>query len=86
MKKIFPYNEMSSSVSCICGNKMKLRLVVIKPTYKRCYQCHRAREAARGHFIDAQPRKKRIVKGLPVKGFEMTWDKTLLDELGRGST
>ncbi len=69
MKKIFAYSVLSNNRSCICGNKLKLRLVVIKPTLRFCYQCNKANEAARGHFIDAQPRKKRIVKGLPVKSY-----------------
>ncbi len=69
MKKIFAHSVLSNDRACVCGNKLKLRLVIIKPTYKHCYQCYRAREAARGHFVDAQPRKRRIIKGLPVKSY-----------------
>ena len=70
MKKIFSYNVLSDGITCACSKPIKLRIVVMKAgSPMRCYNCHRIFEANRGHFINQNPRKKRIVLGLPVKSF-----------------
>jgi len=55
-----------------CGKIIKLRLVEDRsPTNAEvCYEHHRRREALRGHFINHNPRKKRIALGLRVRRFK----------------
>ena len=71
MKKILTYDILSDSITCVnCPKPIKLRLVIVREKHNiRCYNCHRRFEANRGHFINQNPRKKRIVLGLPVKSF-----------------
>ena len=69
MKKIFPYDVLSDDITCVgCPKHLKLRLVIEKTLPLHCYQCHRGKEAKRGHYINRNPRRKRVVAGLPVKG------------------
>ena len=70
MKKIFSHSTVSENVRCNCGKSIKLRLIIIKKRLNiHCYNCYRFHEAKRGHYINMNPRKKRIIKGLPVKSF-----------------
>jgi hypothetical protein len=52
-----------------CSKFLKLRLVEEKPTTKLCYQHYKESEAARGHFVDHQPRQARILAGLPTRRY-----------------
>jgi hypothetical protein len=52
-----------------CSKHLKQRLVEEKPTVSLCYLHYREQEAGRSHFIDMQPRKKRIKAGLPVRDY-----------------
>jgi hypothetical protein len=70
MKKSHPFDELSDRV-CIeadCEKHIKQRLVDTKDAI-RCYKHHCIKESGRAHYVNANPRKKRIIKGLPVKSF-----------------
>lgn len=67
MKKSHSHDQKSDR-ACRCGKKIKARMVEQKDA-RRCYGCFCKKEGTRGHTINTQPRKKRIVAGLPVKTF-----------------
>jgi len=70
MKKSHAHNELSN-IKCVgegCEKLIKARMAA--KGRRRCYGCYKKKEAARGHFIDMHPRKKRVEKGLPVKNFK----------------
>lgn len=73
MKKSHAHNEMSSS-TCMkfgCRKMIKQRLIETKLHVPLCYKCYCEYEAEqRGHFINSNPRKRRIDEGLPVKNFK----------------
>ena len=71
MKKQHTFSQLSSTTCAHpgCIKKLKLRLVENKPTMKLCYMHYREQEAHRGHFVDTQPRKKRVKAELPVKSY-----------------
>jgi hypothetical protein len=68
MRKSHRHDELSDRKCLKCAKPLKLRMVETKDA-RVCYGCHRKKEANRGHYVNANPRKKRIVKGLPVKSF-----------------
>lgn len=68
MKKSHSHDELSDR-KCKCGKRIKQRMVEQKDA-ERCYACYCKKEALRGHTLNSQPRKKRIIKGLPVKEFK----------------
>ena len=52
-----------------CDKFLKQRLVNEKPTVNLCYEHHKKGQADMGHTIDCQPRKKRVLAGMPVKNY-----------------
>lgn len=70
MKKSHRHDEMSDRVCAIvgCEKHIKARLVETKGAFL-CYEHHCKNEANRGHTVNTQPRKKRIIKGLMVKDY-----------------
>jgi hypothetical protein len=74
MKKTHKHDELSDRV-CMgfknngCRKLIKQRMVEQKDA-RRCYKCFCLKEADRAHFINTQPRKKRIVNNLPIKTFK----------------
>jgi hypothetical protein len=70
MKKSHRHDELSDRKCKVCGKAIKQRLVETKEKPPElCYRHHNEKEALRGHTVNTQPRKKRIIKGLPVKNF-----------------
>jgi len=70
MKKNHAHTVMSDR-RCLapgCSNLIKLRMVELKDA-RLCYKHYCKKEAGRAHYVNANARKKRILKGLPVKDF-----------------
>lgn len=64
------YCVLSPTKKCsVCGKPLKLRIAEDKPTASLCYRHYRIKEARRGHLINNQPRKSRLVVGLPTKNY-----------------
>jgi hypothetical protein len=70
MKKSHRHNELSGRICAVVGciKHIKQRLVETKDAIL-CYGCFCKNEANRAHYVNANPRRKRIEKGLPVKSF-----------------
>lgn len=70
MKKSHSHDELSDRVCSApgCEKKIKVRMVELKDA-RLCYGHYCKKEAAKGHYVNTQPRKKRIIKGLPVKKY-----------------
>jgi predicted SprT family Zn-dependent metalloprotease len=70
MKKSHKFDELSDRVCAQpgCPKLIKARFADSEKI-EYCYECHCRKEAARAHFVNSNPRKKRIVAGLPVKSF-----------------
>ena len=70
MKKSHRQDELSDRVCAnpACNKRIKLRMVE-QCDARFCYDCYCKREANRGHMVNTQPRKKRVIAGLPVKSF-----------------
>ena len=53
MKKTHPFDKLSDRVCSTpgCRKHLKQRLVDIKPTVTRCYNCEREYQAGREHFM-----------------------------------
>jgi hypothetical protein len=66
MKKTHRHDELSTRMCVDCGKALKSRLIWQKDV-KCCYKCFCKKEAERGHTVNTQARKKRIINGLPVK-------------------
>lgn len=60
-----------SNLRCSCGKQLKLNVVNRKTRnqFLRCYTCYKDHEYARGHYINQNPRKKRVLASLPIKQF-----------------
>lgn len=74
MKKSHRHDELSDRICIgfkkhVCDKRIKQRMVDTKDAV-RCYGCFCKKEADRAHYVNSQPRKKRILKGLPVKDFK----------------
>ena len=70
MKKSHRHDELSDRV-CIhhgCKKQIKQRLVDTIDAI-RCYEHYCVKEWSRAHFVNCNPRKKRVIKNLPVKNF-----------------
>ena len=70
MKKSHRHDQLSDRV-CLapgCPKLIKQRMVDTKDA-RLCYKHFCKKEAGRAHFINNQPRKKRVLKNLPVKDF-----------------
>jgi hypothetical protein len=70
MKKLHSHDVMSDRI-CLhpgCNKPIKLRMVELKDA-RLCYKHHCKKESGRAHYVNANPRRKRIVKNLPVKDF-----------------
>jgi len=70
-KAKLPFDRLSDTECSFpgCHKRIKQRLVNDKPGATQCYAHHKMEEVTRGHFIDHQPRKKRIDAGLPAKSY-----------------
>ena len=71
MRKSHAHNVMSSQ-KCEypgCNKFIKLRLAEEKASCPLCYEHHCIKEAGRGHTLNTQARKKRVLADLPVKNF-----------------
>lgn len=76
MKKALRHDQLSDR-ACLgfknngCRKLIKQRMVDQKDA-RRCYGCFCLAEFDRGHTVNTQPRKKRILKNLPVKSFTIS--------------
>ena len=70
MKKTHRHDEMSDTICAApgCHKNIKLRMVETKDAIL-CYKHYCKKESGRAHFINANPRKKRVLKNLPVNDF-----------------
>jgi hypothetical protein len=70
MKKSHRHDELSDRVCSApgCEKHIKQRMVELKDA-RLCYLHYCKKEATKGHTVNTQPRKKRIVAGLPVKKY-----------------
>ncbi len=71
MKKSHRHDQLSD-IECFekgCHKHIKQRLVEAKEKIRLCYKHWCKKEHGRGHMVNTTPRKKRILKNLPVKTF-----------------
>lgn len=70
MKKSHRHDELSDRICSApgCEKRIKARMVETKDAHL-CYRHYCIKEAGRAHYINSNPRKKRIIKNLPVKDF-----------------
>jgi hypothetical protein len=70
MKKSHKFDDLSDRVCAQpgCSKKIKTRFADSEKI-EYCYLHFCMKEAKRAHYVNANPRKKRIIKGLPVKSF-----------------
>ena len=70
MKKSLSFDVLSDRVCSApgCEKHIKQRLVDTIDAHL-CYTHFCVKESGRAHYVNAAPRKKRIIAGLPVKTF-----------------
>jgi len=70
MKKSHKLDDLSDRVCAQpgCSKKIKARFAD-RDSIRYCYLHFCIKESGRAHYVNAAPRKKRIMKGLPVKSF-----------------
>lgn len=73
MKKSHRHSDLSDRVCMApgCHKLIKQRMVETKDA-RLCYEHFCLKEFNRGHTVNTQPRKKRIIKNLPVKSFALS--------------